>query len=208
MEILTQFANLFLHLDKHILTVVHNYGPWTYLLLFLIIFCETGLVVTPFLPGDSLLFVTGALAASGSLNLQLVIGLLTASAIIGNVVNYGIGHLLAPKIFRKERIHFLKMEHLERTHQFFEKYGGKTIIITRFVPVIRSFAPFLAGVGGMGYARFLAYNVAGAVLWVFSFVLMGYFFGNMPLVKEHFTLAVFAIIIISLLPGLWEYWQK
>ncbi len=186
---------------------VANYGTWTYLLLFMIIFCETGLVVTPFLPGDSLIFVAGTLAASGSLKLNLLLSLLISAAILGNMLNYSIGKFLAPRIFRKERLSFLKPEYMERTHQFFEKYGGKAIIITRFVPIVRSFAPFLAGVGRMSYRKFFLYNIAGALLWVLPFGLAGYFFGNIPAVKKQFTLVIFAIIIISLLPVAWEYFK-
>ncbi len=207
MDIFLHFLNFFIHLDQHMLEFVAHYGTWTYLLLFVIIFCETGLVVTPFLPGDSLLFVAGALASSGSLELKWVLGLLIAAAILGNMLNYSIGHLLAQKVIRKERLSFVKPEHIERTHQFFEKYGGKAIIITRFVPIVRSFAPFLAGAGKMSYRKFFFYNIAGALLWVLPFGLAGYFFGNIPAVKKQFTLVVFAIIFISLLPVAWEYFK-
>ena len=208
MEIFLQFIGFFLHLDKHMFEFVANYGTWTYLLLFMIIFCETGLVVTPFLPGDSLIFVAGTLAASGSLELNLILGLLIAAAILGNMLNYGVGRLLAQKVLHKEHLHFVKPQHIERTHEFFEKYGGKAIIITRFVPIVRSFAPFLAGAGAMCYRKFFFYNIAGALLWVLPFGLAGYFFGNIPAVKKQFTLVVFAIIVISLLPVAWEYFQQ
>lgn len=208
MEIFLQFISFFLHLDKHMFEFVANYGTWTYLLLFMIIFCETGLVVTPFLPGDSLIFVAGTLAASGSLKLNLVLGLLIAAAILGNMLNYSVGRLLAQKVLRKDHLHFVKPQHIERTHEFFEKYGGKAIIITRFVPIVRSFAPFLAGAGAMSYRKFFFYNIAGALLWVLPFGLAGYFFGNIPAVKKQFTLVVFAIIIISILPVVWEYFQQ
>ncbi len=186
---------------------VNQYGPWTYLILFVIIFCETGLVFTPVLPGDSLLFVVGTLAANSTLNLSWLIFLLAAAAILGDTVNYWVGHVLSPKLFRNEKIRFIKREHLERTERFYEKYGGKTIIIARFVPIIRTFAPFLAGVGTMKYGRFLSYNVIGGILWVNVGTLSGYFFGNLPFVKKNFSLVVLAIVFISLLPAVWEYFK-
>ena len=207
MELLTNFIDLFVHLDDHLSNVIQNYGTWTYAILFVIIFCETGLVVTPFLPGDSLLFVVGTLAARGSLNLGGSVTLLAAAAIAGNTLNYYIGHLLAPRIFRGEKIKFLKQEYLDRTHKFFEKHGGKTIIITRFLPILRTFAPFLAGMGAMTYWRFTCYNIAGGILWVLAFVLGGYFFGNIPAVRENFTLVIFMIIIISMLPAVFEFFR-
>lgn len=207
MDILVHFFSFFIHLDQHMSEFVAHYGTWTYLLFFMIIFCETGLVVTPFLPGDSLLFVAGTLAALGSLELKWLLGLLIAAAILGNMLNYSVGRLLAQKVLRKDHIHFVKPQHIERTHEFFEKYGGKAIIITRFVPIIRSFAPFLAGAGAMSYRKFFIYNVLGALLWVLPFSLAGYFFGNIPAVKKQFTLVVFAIILISLLPVIFEYYQ-
>jgi len=205
MEILTHFIDFFIHLDHHLNELVANYGTWTYLIVFLIVFCETGFVVTPFLPGDSLLFALGALAAGGPLELKWLLILLMAAAILGDTVNYWIGHLLAPKVLANKKIHFVKREHIERTHQFFEKYGGKTIIIARFIPIIRTFAPFLAGVGEMTYWRFALYNVTGGISWITFFVLGGYFFGNLPVVKRNFTLVIFAIISISILPGIFEY---
>ncbi len=208
MELIQNAINLFLHLDKHLAAVLHNYGSWTYLILFCIIFAETGFVVTPFLPGDSLLFALGALAATGGLNLSWLLIILIVAAIGGNSANYRIGCLLAPKVFRNENIRFVKMEYLERTRQFYAKYGGKTIIITRFFPIIRTFAPFLAGVGNMTYWKFALYNVIGGILWVGSFVLAGYFFGNLSFVKKNFSLVVFAIIVISLLPALLEYLRQ
>ena len=205
---LQHFIDLFLHLDKHLVEIIQNYGAWTYAIVFLIIFCETGLVVTPFLPGDSLLFVLGVLAAhDGPLTLTWLLVLLTTAAILGDTVNYYIGHLLAPKIVSGQKIKFIKKEHLDRTHQFFEKYGGKAIILARFAPIIRTFAPFLAGAGSMTYGKFFFYNVVGAFLWVFSFVLGGYFFGNIPAVKKNFTLVIMAIIVLSLLPAVWEFIQ-
>lgn len=205
MDILLNFADLFIHLDDHLNTLVQSFGPWTYLVLFLIVFCETGLVFTPFLPGDSLLFAVGALAGAGMLDIQSALFVLSAAAILGDSANYGIGHLLAPKVFGHEKIPFLKQEYLERTERFFEKYGGKTIIIARFIPVIRTFAPFLAGVGAMRYRRFLLYNVAGGLLWVFLLTLAGYYFGALPLVKENFSLVILGIIVVSILPGAIEF---
>ena len=205
MDFILKFVDFFIHLDHHLSTLTQEYGAWTYLILFLIIFCETGLVFTPFLPGDSLLFAVGALAAMSSLEIKLVLILLSIAAILGDTVNYWIGKLLAPKVFQNEKIPFLKREHLERTQQFYEKYGGKTIIIARFIPIIRTFAPFLAGVGTMNYFRFLLYNVIGGVCWINFFTLGGYFFGNIPVIKRNFTLVIFAIIFISILPGIIEY---
>lgn len=205
MEFLSQTLDLFIHLDDHIKTVVEQYGALTYLILFLIIFCETGLVVTPFLPGDSLLFVIGTLCATGALDLKTSLVLLTTAAILGDTVNYWIGHRLAPKVFGNEKIPFIKREYLEKTETFYRKYGGKTIIIARFVPIVRTFAPFMAGVGTMQYRTFLFYNVIGALLWIFSLTLAGYFFGNIPIVEKNFTMVVFAIIFISILPGIIEF---
>ena len=200
-----QFVDFFLHLDHHINTIIEHYGTWTYLIVFLIVFCETGLVFTPFLPGDSLLFVLGAFAATGSLDLYTLIGLLTLAAISGDNLNYAIGKFLAPKIFQQKRIHFLKQEYLDRTRLFYEKHGPKAVIIGRFFPIIRTFSPFFAGIGAMRYRKFLLFDIAGGILWVWGFTLAGYFFGNLPVVKKNFTLVVFAIIFISLLPGIIEY---
>lgn len=207
MEILTHLINIVLHLDEHILAAIHDYGTWTYLILFVIIFCETGLVVTPFLPGDSLLFVIGAVSATGSLSVEIAIGVLFTAAVLGNTVNYWIGHFLAAKVFRPEYARILKPEYLEATQKFFNKYGGKAIIITRFVPIIRTFTPFMAGVGRMNFWRFSLYNFAGGALWVLSLVLAGFFFGNIPFIRKNLTAATFVIIFISFLPGVWEYWQ-
>ena len=205
MELLHNFIDLFLHLDHHINNIVTDDGTWTYLIVFLISFCETGLVVTPFLPGDSLLFALGAVAASGSLNAAGLFLLLTIAAILGNTVNYQVGRMLAPRVLRNEKIRFIKPAHLDRTHQFFEKYGGKTIIITRFVPIIRTFAPFMAGVGSMTYLRFSIYNAVGGILWVGIGIYSGYFFGNLPFVKKNFSTVILAIIIISLIPAIVEF---
>jgi membrane-associated protein len=206
MELLATLIDLFLHLDKHLSQVVQNYGALTYLLLFLIIFMETGLVVTPFLPGDSLLFAGGTFAspALGSpLNIWGLYLLLFAAAVLGDTVNYWIGHYLGERAFKEEH-RFLKREYLERTHRFYEKHGGKTIILARFVPIIRTFAPFVAGVGEMSYLRFISYNVIGGFLWVTLFTWGGYFFGNLPLVKNNFSLVVIAIVLISVLPAVYE----
>ena len=208
MELIKEFIDLFLHLDTHLQTVIQTYGTWTYVILFLIIFCETGLVVTPILPGDSLLFAAGAFAATGSLDLKWLLILLTVAAVLGDAVNYAIGFFMGPKVFSQPDSRFLKKEYLDRTHQFYEKYGGKTIIIARFVPIVRTFAPFVAGVGSMTYAKFASYNVIGGLLWVGICVLAGYAFGNIPIVKENFTLVILGIIFISILPGIIEYLRQ
>lgn len=208
MEMILKFFDILLHLDKYINVVIQDYGQWTYLILFLIVFCETGLVVTPFLPGDSLLFVAGTFAALGSLNLTWLLVLLTAAAILGDTINYWIGNYIGPRVFQMEDSRIFKKEYLDRTHQFYEKYGPITIVIGRFVPIIRTFAPFLAGVGSMTYGKFLFYNVAGGVLWIALFTLGGYFFGNLPIVKKNFTLVIFAIIIISVMPTVIEYFRQ
>ncbi|MBF8250831.1 MAG: hypothetical protein HW382_459 [Deltaproteobacteria bacterium] len=205
MELLTGFIDIFMHLDKHLNTVMQNYGAWTYLILFLIIFCETGLVIMPILPGDSLLFAAGAIAAMGSLDPVWLFGLLTIAAIAGDTLNYSIGHYLGPKVFQLEDSRFFKKEYLERTHQFYERHGGKTIIIARFMPIIRTFAPFVAGVGRMTYLNFIAYNVVGGVLWIGLFIFGGYMFGNIPAVKHNFTLVIIGIIFVSILPGVIEF---
>jgi membrane-associated protein len=194
-----------LHLDKYLGGVIQAYGAWTYLILFLIIFCETGLVVTPILPGDSLLFAIGAFCGLGYLELGLTLGLLSAAAVLGDTVNYAAGHYVGPKVFHYKDSKIFKKEYLQKTHAFYEKYGGKTIIIARFVPIVRTFAPFVAGVGAMTYGKFLAYNVIGGLLWVFSVTLAGYFFGNIPAVKNNFTAVIMGIIVVSVLPGVYEY---
>jgi membrane-associated protein len=205
MEIISKLIDIFLHLDKHLNEIIGQYGIWTYLILFLIIFCETGLVITPFLPGDSLLFAAGALAALGSLDVFWLFVLLTIAAIVGDTVNYWIGHWVGPKIFHRENVRFLNKRHLERTHEFYERYGGKTIIIARFVPIIRTFAPFVAGIGSMTYWRFIAYNVIGGIAWVGICVFAGYYFGNLAIVKNNFSLVIIAIVLISVLPMAVEY---
>ena len=204
MELIPQVLDVFLHLDRHLHHIIQLYGLWTYIILFLIIFCETGLVVTPILPGDSLLFAAGAFAAIGSLDVNWLFVLLSVAAIAGDTVNYAIGSFVGPKIFSKEDVRFLKKEHLARTHHFYEKYGAKTIILARFVPIIRTFAPFVAGIGSMTYWRFLSYNVVGGIAWIGIFVSGGYYFGNLPIVSRNFTLIIMAIIVISVLPGVTE----
>ena len=189
-----------LHIDVHLAAITAEYGVWTYAILFLIIFAETGLVVAPFLPGDSLLFAAGAICALGSIDISLMVGLLIVAAVIGDGVNYAIGARIGPRVFRSESSRWFNKEHLIKTHAFYERHGGKTIIIARFMPFVRTFAPFVAGIGAMSYPRFLAYNVIGAVLWVGGFSLLGYFFGNQPAVKSNFTLVILAIIVISVMP--------
>jgi membrane-associated protein len=205
MELFNKLIDIFLHLDDHLKDYTQDYGGWVYLILFVIVFCETGLVVTPFLPGDSLLFAAGAVAAAtGHLSPLWLFLLLSAAGILGDTVNYWAGNYIGPKVFQTKS-RFLKREHLERTHQFYEKHGGKTIIIARFVPIIRTFAPFVAGVGSMTYSRFVVYNVAGGIAWVAIFIFGGYWFGNTEVVKKNFSLVILAIIFISLLPGIIEY---
>ena len=205
MEMIKTLFDIFMHLDRHLGSVIQDYGVWTYLILFLIIFCETGLVVTPILPGDSLLFAAGALAANGALDVLWLFGLLTVAAVAGDTLNYWAGHYLGPKVFHKKDVRFLNREYLDRTHRFYEKHGGKTIVIARFMPIIRTFAPFVAGIGKMTYIRFIGYNVSGGVLWIASFVFGGYYFGNIPMVKNNFTLVIVAIIVLSVMPGVIEF---
>jgi membrane-associated protein len=204
-ELLNTIIGIVLHLDKHLDFIIRSYGMWTYAIFFLIIFLETGLVVTPFLPGDSLLFAIGAFAAMGALDLRWSLVCLSLAAIAGDTVNYWIGNFTGPKVFSKEKSRFLNRKYLDRTHRFYEKYGGKTIILARFIPIIRSFAPFVAGIGTMTYVHFVMYNVMGGIAWVAIFILGGYFFGNIPFVKNNFSLVIFAIIFISILPGIIEF---
>ena len=185
--------------------VINQFGLFTYIFLFLIIFMETGLVITPFLPGDSLLFAAGTLAVAGGLNIYLLFLLLASAAILGDTVNYWIGYMIGPRIFEKKRIPFLKKEHLERTEKFYEKYGGKTIILARFIPIIRTFAPFVAGIGKMIYSKFVTFNIAGGIAWVGFFLFAGYFFGNLPIIKDNYHFAIVGIIFISVLPAVIEY---
>lgn len=205
MELLKDFIEIFLHLDTHLSAVIQAYGGWTYLILLLIIFCETGLVVTPILPGDSLLFAIGSFAALGALELEYLLVGLTIAAILGDSVNYAIGHYMGPKVFTKKDSRIFRKEYLEKTHRFYEKYGAKTIIFARFVPIVRTFAPFVAGIGAMSYGKFLTYNIVGGVAWIFLFVLGGYFFGGLPIVKQNFTLVILAIIALSIMPGIIEF---
>jgi membrane-associated protein len=205
MEFLKKILDIALHLDKYLSAVIQQYGLWTYAILFMIIFVETGFVVLPFLPGDSLLFAAGTFAALKALKVGWLILILSAAAIIGDTVNYWVGHHVGPKVFCRDNARFFKKEYLDRTHAFYEKHGGKTIIIARFVPIIRSFAPFVAGIGRMSYGRFLAFNVIGGIGWVVLLVGAGYFFGNIPLVKENYSLAIVAIIAISTVPVAVEY---
>jgi membrane-associated protein len=199
MDFVQSVMDLFLHLDDHLSQIIARYGVWTHLILFLIVFAETGLVVTPFLPGDSLLFAAGTFAALGSLDVWLVVALLIGAAILGDTVNYWVGAWIGPRAF-SGNVRFLRKDYLDRTHAFYEKHGGKTIILARFVPIIRTFAPFVAGVGAMSYPKFITYNIVGAVLWVGLFVPAGYFFGNIPAVRENFTVVILAIIAISVVP--------
>lgn len=205
MEFIKDFIELFLHLDKHLALVIQDYGTWTYLILFLIIFCETGLVVTPILPGDSLLFAIGNFAAIGSLRVEYLFIGLSVAAILGDTVNYAVGHYMGPKVFQRKNSRIFKKEYLDKTHRFYEKYGAKTIIFARFVPIVRTFAPFVAGIGAMSYPRFLAYNVIGGITWIGLFVFAGYFFGNLTIVKENFTLVILGIIFLSIMPGVIEF---
>jgi len=206
-ELVHTAIDIFLHLDRYLAKIIETYGAWTYALLFVVVFCETGLVVTPFLPGDSLLFAAGVFAAKGSLALPAVMLVLIAAAVLGDAVNYAIGRRIGHRVYDMKDSRIFRREYIDRTHRFFEKYGGKTIVIARFVPIVRTFAPFLAGVGEMSYPRFAAYNVTGAVLWVLICVLGGYFFGNLPIVRDNFSLVVIVIIIISVMPGVVEYFR-
>ena len=205
MELLATLLDIALHLDQHLQALVAAYGAWVYLILFLIVFCETGLVVTPFLPGDSLLFVAGAIAAAGGMNIHLLVVLLIIAAVSGDAVNYAVGHYLGPRVFHSRESRWLNPRHLERAHAFYERHGGKTIIIARFVPIIRTYAPFVAGAASMTYPRFALYNVTGAVLWVASLGYAGYFFGNIPVIKDNLTLVIIGIVILSIMPGVIEY---
>ncbi|MBM4112592.1 MAG: DedA family protein [Phycisphaerae bacterium] len=216
-ELLHEFIRLFTELPQFLTDFVHDHGRWIYGLLFVIVFCETGLVVTPFLPGDSLLFAAGAIAAltqspeeaakgTTGLNVHLLVVLLIVAAVVGDAVNYHLGKWIGPRAFTG-RVRFLKREYLERSHRFFEKYGGKAIILARFVPIVRTFVPFVAGIGTMSYGRFLAYNVIGAIAWVVLFVYAGYLFADTPIVKKNFTLVIGAIIVVSVMPIAWEWWR-
>jgi len=207
MDAIKSLLDIFLHLDAHLHAIIDAWGPWTYVLLFAIILCETGLVVTPFLPGDSLLFAAGAMAAlyPDSLSILLLLGLLFVAAVLGDTLNYAIGRWVGPRAFRINAW-FLKHEHLVQTQGFYERHGGKTIVLARFVPIVRTFAPFVAGVGRMHYPQFLYYNVVGGLAWVLACTLAGYFFGNVPIVKKNFELVVVGIVLMSVLPIAWEIW--
>ena len=205
---LPQIVDVFLHVDKHLQNVIDQYGSWTYGVLTAIVFCETGLVFLPFLPGDSLLFAAGAFAARGSLSIGVVFGLLTAAAILGDTVNYSIGVMLGPKLAAKGKLPFIKKAHLEKTERFYERYGVKTIVLARFVPIVRTFAPFVAGVGSMNYGKFMTYNVTGAVAWSAICCFAGYFFGNLEFVQKRFELVILAIIFISVLPIVIGYFKE
>ena len=204
MEFIQGLLDFILHLDKHLFDLCSQYGAWVYAILFVIVFCETGLVVTPFLPGDSLLFAVGSLAAINALDLPTSIVLMILAAVLGDTVNYWIGDYVGPRIFQKENSRLLNKEYLVRTHRFYEKHGGKTIIIARFLPIIRTFAPFVAGIGSMTYRRFLLFNVAGGALWVLLFIPAGYFFGSVPFVKNNFSLVIIALILIPGIPSVVE----
>lgn len=202
---LIKFFDFLIHIDKYLNLIIQTYGTFTYAIIFIIIFCETGLVVTPFLPGDSLLFAAGAFAAQGSLDIGTIFVILLIAPFLGDNANYWIGFSIGPKIFSRENVRFLNKKYLDRTREFYERHGPKTVIIARFVPIIRTFAPFVAGIGRMPYLRFIGFSLLGSLLWAVTFVLGGWFFGNIPVVKSNFTIVIFAIIFISILPGLIEY---
>lgn len=205
MEIITTVFEFILHIDKHLGEIITNYGTLSYLILFLIVFAETGLVFVPFLPGDSLLFAAGAFAALGSFNIFIILVSLWIAAFLGDTVNYWIGHFFGQKIIDNPRIPFINQKHIDETQEFYKKHGGKTIFLARFVPIVRTFAPFVAGVGKMHYGKFIEYNATGGFVWVFGFTLLGYFFGNIPFVKDNFSLVVLAIIALSVLPMIYEF---
>ena len=207
MEMIRKALNFVLHLNEHLGSLAQDYGGWIYLILFLVIFCETGLVITPFLPGDSLLFAIGALCAGGALKLSFILLLLPLAAILGDNTNYWLGYSLGPKIFRGGTVRLLNRKHLDRTHAFYEKYGPKTIIIARFMPIIRTFAPFVAGIGRMNYPKFLAYSIGGGIFWIVSITLAGYFFGNLKIVRNNFSLVILMIIFLSILPAVIEFFR-
>ncbi|MGA0833628.1 MAG: DedA family protein [Candidatus Kapaibacteriota bacterium] len=205
MELVQALIDFILHIDVHLAALTADYGVWTYAILFLIVFAETGLVVAPFLPGDSLLFAAGAICALGTLDVTTMILLLIVAAVLGDGVNYAVGQRIGPRVFRSDTSRWFNKQHLTRTQAFYDKHGGKTIILARFMPFVRTFAPFVAGIGSMSYSRFLAYNVVGAVLWVGGFGVLGYFFGNQPVVKKNFTLVILGIIVISVMPIVVEF---
>jgi membrane-associated protein len=205
MEFLQQLIDFIFHIDRHLVDLCAMYGMWIYAILFLIVFCETGLVVTPFLPGDSLLFAIGSLAAIGAMHVEYVIPLLISAALTGDNTNYWIGRRIGPKVFSQKKSQFFNKEHLERTHRFYDKHGRITVILARFIPIVRTFAPFVAGIGRMAYRTFLLFSIIGALLWVNLFVLIGYFFGNMPFVKQNFSIVIIALVLIPGIPALVEF---
>jgi membrane-associated protein len=205
MELLALAWDIAVHLDKHLAALLAQHGPWVYAILFLIVFAETGFVVTPFLPGDSLLFVAGALAATGGMDIWMLNGTLIAAAVLGNSVNYSIGRFLGPKVFHWENSRFFNKAALMKTHVFYERHGGKALVLSRFIPILRTFAPFVAGIGAMTYVRFQAFNIAGAVLWVASLSMAGYLFGNLPLIRNNLSLVILAIIVVSVMPAAIAY---
>ena len=207
MEFIAAFIDIVLHLDKHLALLVQQYGTWVYAILFAIIFSETGFVVTPFLPGDSLLFVAGALAALGGMDIGVLVAVLIVAAALGNMLNYQIGRLLGPKVFHWENSRFFNKTALQKTHAFYEKHGGKTLVMSRFLPLFRTFAPFVAGIGAMNYGRFMLFNLIGAVSWVVLLTLVGYFFGNLPWVQKNLSLVIVGIIVVSLIPAVIGWWQ-
>lgn len=212
-DLVKKLIDFILHIDRHLAEIIADYGAWTYAILFLIIFVETGLVVMPFLPGDSLLFAAGTFCArpETGLNVHLMAVLLFIAGVLGDTLNYWIGAKIGPAVFKREDSIFLRKKHLERAHAFFEKYGGRAIILARFVPIVRTFVPFIAGVGRMTYSRFLAYNVIGGFVWIYSFTYLGFAFGNIPVVQKNFKLVILGIIIVSVLPIVWEFvraWQE
>ena len=204
MDLIAKFIDLLVHLDRHLLEIAREYGPGVYAFLFLIVFCETGLVVTPFLPGDSLLFVAGTLAAGGVMNIHLLVLVLIVAAVLGDSLNFAIGRWIGPRVFRYDDSWFFKKAYIERTHRYFERYGGRTIIIARFVPVVRTYAPFVAGVGQMEYGRFFMFNAVGGVIWVALIGYAGYLFGTVPVVQKNLTLVIFGIILLSISPAIVE----
>ena len=208
MELIGQFIDILLHLDQHLTWVIQNYGTWVYAILFLIIFCETGLVVTPFLPGDSLLFVAGALAAGGGMEVQTLFLLLVLAAFLGDNTNYWVGRFFGPRLFSRDQSRLFKRRYLDKTEAFYGRHGGKTIIFARFLPIIRTFAPFVAGLGRMRYRRFVAFSLAGGVFWIGFFVFGGYLFGNIPAVKNNLTAFILGIIVLSVMPGVVEYLRR
>jgi membrane-associated protein len=208
LELIAYFIDLFIHLDIHLNTAIQFFGIWVYLVVFLVIFCETGLVITPILPGDSLLFALGAISALEILDARLLTILLTVAAVTGDAVNFSLGKFIGPRIFHYETSRFFKKEYLHRTHSFYEKHGGKTIFLARFIPIIRTFAPFVAGIGKMSYGRFAFYNITGGVSWIVLFIAAGYYFGNIPVIKHNFSLVIIAIVFISILPGIIELWRR